>query len=59
LFDFHGVMAELLCAVEEEREPSHSAAQNLGSLALCFAALESANTGRVVRPGEVRRLATS
>ena len=50
---FHGAMAELLCAVEENREPSHGAAQNLSSLELCFAALESANTGQVVRPGEV------
>ena len=50
---FHGSMAELLCAIEENREPSHGAAQNLSSLELCFAALESANTGQVVRPGEV------
>ena len=43
---FHGAMAELLCAVEESREPMHSARANLRSLALCFAAMESAETGR-------------
>ena len=43
---FHGAMAELLCAVEENREPLHSARANLRSLALCFAAIESAETGR-------------
>jgi hypothetical protein len=38
-------MAELLRAIEDEREPSNSARQNLRSLALCFAALESADSG--------------
>ncbi len=45
---FHGAMAELLCAIEENREPMHSARANLRSLALCFAAMESAETGQPV-----------
>jgi predicted dehydrogenase len=51
---FEGAMCELVCAVQEGREPSHGAANNLRSLELAFAACESANTGRVVQPGEVR-----
>jgi len=53
---FHGTMGELLCAIEEDRVPSNNAKQNLSSLELCFAALKSADTGRVIRPGDVRRL---
>jgi predicted dehydrogenase len=53
---FQGTMAELLCAIEEQREPANSARENLRTLALCFAALHSANTGQPVRPGTVRRL---
>ena len=45
---FHGAMAELLCAIEENREPLNSARANLRSLALCFAAVESAETGRPI-----------
>lgn len=36
---FHGAMAELLCAIEEGREPSNNARDNLRSLELCFAAI--------------------
>jgi predicted dehydrogenase len=53
---FQGAMAELLCAIEEKREPSNSARNNLRTLALCFAALESANTKKPVTPGSVRKL---
>jgi predicted dehydrogenase len=53
---FQGTMCELLCAVEEKREPSNSARNNLGTLALCFAALSSANTRQPIRPGTVRNL---
>jgi predicted dehydrogenase len=52
---FQGTMAELLCAVEEKREPQNSARNNIRTLALCFAALNSANTGQPVRPGTVRK----
>ncbi len=55
---FHGTMGELLCAIEQDREPSNSAKNNLKSLALCFAALRSAETGLPQIPGEVRRLST-
>ena len=55
---FHGAMGELLCAIEEKREPSNSARDNLESLALCFAALASAGNGGAmpVVPGTVRTL---
>lgn len=50
---FQGAMGELLCAIEEQREPAHSARNNLDSLALCFAALASTETGRPQKPGSV------
>ena len=51
---FDGAMGELLCAIEEKREPSHSAANNLQSLELCFAAIQSADTGQPVEVGTVQ-----
>lgn len=42
---FAGTMAELLCAIEENRAPYNSARHNLRSLALCFAATASADAG--------------
>lgn len=54
---FQGAMGELLCAIEENREPSHSARNNLDTLALCFAALASADSAQPQTPGEVRRAA--
>jgi predicted dehydrogenase len=48
---FQGTMGELLCAIEDEREPSHSARDNLLSLELCFAALKSADSGDAVKLG--------
>lgn len=56
---FHGTMAELLCAIEENREPTNSAANNLASLELCFAAVASAESGSPVVPGTVRCLPES
>jgi len=53
---FHGAMAELLCAIEEKREPEHGARNNLHSLALCFAAVASSRSGQAVVPGQVRCL---
>ena len=53
---FEGTMGELLCAIEEDRQPSHSAANVLRSLELCFAALESADRKAPVRPGDVRSI---
>jgi predicted dehydrogenase len=53
---FHGTMGELLCAIEEKREPENSARRNLKSVALCFAAVASADSGRPVVPGKVRKI---
>jgi len=53
---FRGTMGELLCAIEEEREPTNSARNNLRSLSLCFAAIASAETKETVVPGSVRAL---
>ncbi len=53
---FLGTMAELLRAVEEKREPSNSARGNLEALAVCFAACASADAGRPMTPGRVRRM---
>ena len=54
---FQGAMGELLCAIEEGREPEHCARNNLDSLALCFAALASADAGEPRRPGAVTTMA--
>jgi len=48
---FRGTLGEFLLAVERGREPSHSGRDNLRSLELCFAALESVDTGKAVVPG--------
>ena len=53
---FHGTMGELLCSIEEKREPTISAENNLRSLAICFAAVASAETGLPQVPGSVTRL---
>ncbi len=50
---FHGTMAELLCAIEEDREPFNSARNNLKSLALCFAAAASAESHKAIVPGAI------
>jgi len=55
---FHGTMAELLSAIEDDREPTHSARNNLHSLALAFAAMASADSGEPQTPGAVRKLQT-
>ena len=54
---FHGAMAELLCAIEEGREPVNSARGNLRGLELCFAAISSVAEGRTKIPRSVRKLA--
>ena len=53
---FAGTMGELLCAIEEGREPSNGAAANLRSLAMAFAAVRSRSTGAEVAVGSARRL---
>ena len=42
---FEGSMGELLCAIEDDREPSNSARSSLRSLSFCKAAMERAGTG--------------
>lgn len=56
---FHGTMGELLSAVEEKRQPLNNARDNLVSLELCFAAIQSAATHQPVVPGTVRKLRDS
>jgi predicted dehydrogenase len=55
---FEGAMGELLCAIEQKRTPAHHARNNLDSLALCFAAMASADRGEPCVPGSVRRVRT-
>ncbi|HVA91205.1 MAG TPA: gfo/Idh/MocA family oxidoreductase, partial [Chloroflexota bacterium] len=56
---FHGAMGELLCAIEEDREPLHGARGNLRGLELAFAAIASAREGVPKAPGQVERLPAS
>lgn len=53
---FRGAMCELLSAIRENRPSQIDAADNLHSLGLCFAAIESARTGQPQTPDAVRRL---
>ncbi len=53
---FAGTMGELLCAIEEDREPANSAKANLPSLELCFAAIASADSGQPVKPGTITEI---
>lgn len=55
---FHGAMAELLCAIEENRDPVNRARGNLRSLGLCFAAIASSINQTPVTPGEFQQLPT-
>jgi hypothetical protein len=49
-------MGELLCAVEEKRQPSNDARGNLQSLELAFAAVASAMRHEPIVPGMIRKL---
>ena len=53
---FRGAMGALLTAIEDDTEPANGAAENLHSLALAFAAIQSARTGAEVAVGSARRL---
>jgi predicted dehydrogenase len=53
---FQGTMGELLAAIEDNRQPLNNARDNLHSLAMCFAAVESADKGQPVAPGAVTSL---
>lgn len=57
---FQGTMGELLCAIEENRDPSNSAISVLPALEFCFAAIASANAGGAsVAPGTITSLPAS
>ena len=45
---FRGAMGELLCAIEENREPENSASNNLLSLRVALAAVQSADQSQTV-----------
>jgi hypothetical protein len=52
---FAVTMGELLCSIAENREPFHSARNNLRTLALTLAACASAeHNGEPVDPKEIR-----
>ncbi|MGJ3243578.1 MAG: Gfo/Idh/MocA family protein [Opitutales bacterium] len=53
---FAGTMGELLCAIEEDREPENGAAGNLESLKLVFGAIASAVDGQALSPASVTGL---
>jgi predicted dehydrogenase len=53
---FRGAMGALLAAIEDDSEPENGAAQNLHSLAMAFAAIQSRRAGREVKIGEAMRL---
>jgi len=53
---FRGAMGELLLAIEDGREPINGARENLASLALCFAAIQSARERREVEIGAATKL---
>jgi predicted dehydrogenase len=49
---FRGAMGALLVAIEDDLEPANNARENLRSLALAFAAIQSRREGREVVVGE-------
>jgi predicted dehydrogenase len=53
---FEGTLGELLCAVEQNREPYNSAKSNLSSLAIAFAAIAATECDGPVAVGSIDRL---
>jgi predicted dehydrogenase len=53
---FRGAMGELLCAIEQDRQPYNNARDNLKSLAIVFAAIRSAREGVEVEVSDVQDL---
>jgi predicted dehydrogenase len=53
---FLGAMGALLVAIEDDTEPANGAEENLLSLALAFAAIQSRRTGQEVTIGQATRL---
>ena len=56
---FQGTMGELLSAIEDNRPPLNNARDNLKSLAMCFAAVCSADTGKPIAPEEATSLSST
>jgi predicted dehydrogenase len=54
---FRGAMGALLVAIEDDTEPANGAEENLDSLALAFAAIQSHRTGQPVTVGKATSLA--
>lgn len=52
----HGAMAELLCAIEDDRVPYNNAEGNLKGLSLCFAAVQSAEIHQPIAVGTITNL---
>jgi len=52
---FAGSMGELLSAIEKKRAPVNNATNNLRGLAICFAAIVSAESGKPETVGKVRK----
>jgi predicted dehydrogenase len=53
---FRGAMGALLVAIENDAEPENGAVENLNSLALAFAAVQSCRSGKSVAVGEATRI---
>ncbi|MFM7446290.1 MAG: Gfo/Idh/MocA family protein, partial [Tabrizicola sp.] len=53
---FRGAMGALLVAIEDDTEPANGAEENLDSLALAFADIQSRRTGQPVQVGTATRL---
>ena len=53
---FRGAMGALLVAIEDGSEPANGAAENLESLALAFAAIQSRGSGQRVNVGAATRI---
>jgi predicted dehydrogenase len=53
---FHGSMAELLSSIEQKRTPGNNPIDNLRGLAMCFAAVASAESGKPVEVGKAKRV---
>ena len=53
---FRGAMGALLVAIEDDTEPANGAAENLHSLAMAFAAIQSRRLGREVAIGDATRI---
>ena len=53
---FRGAMGALLVAIEDDTEPANGAEENLESLALAFAAIQSRRSGSAVAVGSATKL---